>query len=112
MYLLQTGSIWSLVGKNPIPSTLTSLQQAAVGDSSLSRAPRGSAHAPRTPAPRAGERRRGSLGACAVGWAPGPSLAGARAARRTAQKGGSQVAAAAAAVCRQKENGGFGGAVV
>lgn len=52
-------------------------------------------------------RVRGGLGGGPLPWRG-------RAARKTARKGGSQVAAAAtsATVCRQKEDGGSGGAVV
>ena len=50
------------------------------------------------------------------GWGSWPFPHRGRAALRTVRSGGSQVAAAAAvftaAVCRQKENGGSGGAVV
>lgn len=60
MYLSQTGSIWSL---KPILMMLTSLQQAAVGDSSLSQAPQGPAQAHIcASAPRAVEREAGLPG--------------------------------------------------
>lgn len=60
MYLSQTGSIWSL---KPMLMMLTNLQQAAVGDFSLSQCPQGPAHAHiRALAPRAVEREAGLPG--------------------------------------------------